>query len=102
MKRKTVKKIKEFVKNISVTSLVVAIFLGCSWYENHYDRRATVMTVYENIVTVKDECGDEWEFEDDERQYHKDDIVQMTMNSMGTIENFYDDKIENVKKVVNK
>jgi hypothetical protein len=48
---------------------------------------------------VKDEFGDEWEFEDNERHYKKDDIVKMTMNSMGTIDNIYDDEIEGVKKV---
>lgn len=102
MKRRTVRKIKEFFTQVFVAILFLVILCGCSWYETHYDRKATVVSTYNNIVTVKDEHGEEWEFEDNEKQYHKNDIVKLTMNSMGTIENIYDDRIENVKKIVDK
>ena len=102
MKRRTIKKIKEFFAQVFAAVLFLTIFCGCSWYETHYTKTATVISVYENIVTVKDTFEDEWEFEDDERQYHKGDVVKLTMNSLGTIDNIYDDKIENVKKVVDK
>lgn len=102
MKKRTVRKIKEFFVQIFVAVLFLTIFCVCSWYETHYTKTATVISVYENIVTVKDTFEDEWEFEDNERQYHKGDKVKLTMNSLGTIDNIYDDKIENVKKVVDK
>lgn len=102
MKRKTIRKIKEFFAQILAAVIFLAIFLGCSWYETHYAKTATVISVYENVVTVKDEFEDEWEFEDDEKQYHKGDKVRLTMNSLGTIDNIYDDKIENVKKILDK
>ena len=101
MKRRTVRKIKNFVKNTFVVITIIGVFCGCSWYETHYTKIATVKTTYKNVVTVKDEFGDEWEFEDDKRQYRKDDVVKMTMNSMGTFDNFYDDEIERVKKINN-
>lgn len=99
MKRRTIKRIKTFVEHVFVTVMIIVIFCVCSWYETHYTKLATVTTTYKNVVTVKDEFGDEWEFEDNERHYKKDDIVKMTMNSMGTIDNIYDDEIEGVKKV---
>ena len=102
MKRRTVRKMKELFAQMFVAVLFLTIFCGCSWYETHYTKTATVISVYENIVTVKDAFEDEWEFEDDEKQYYKDDIVKLTMNSLGTIDNIYDDKIENVKKIVDK
>lgn len=102
MKRRTIKKIKEFFAQVIVAVLFLAIFCVCSWIETHYTKTATVISVYENIVTVKDTFEDEWEFEDNERQYHKGDKVQLTMNSLGTIDNIYDDKVENVKKILDK
>lgn len=100
MKKRTIKKIKNFCKKFFAMVMIITIFCGCSWYENHYNKKATVISVYENIVTVKDDQGEEWEFEDNEKRYIKDDVVIMTMNSMGTIDNIYDDKIEKVKKAV--
>ena len=100
MKKRTIKKIKDFCKKFFTMIMIIAIFCGCSWYENHYDKKATVISVYENIVTVKDDQDEEWQFEDNEKRYTKDDVVIMTMNSMGTIDNIYDDEIEKVKKIV--
>ena len=102
MKRRTIKKIKNFLAQVLAAVIFLTVFCVCSWYETHYAKTATVISVYENIITVKDEFENEWEFEDDERQYHKGDVVKLTMNSLGTIDNIYDDKIENVKKVVDK
>lgn len=102
MKRRTIKKIKNFLAQVLAAVIFLTVFCGCSWYETHYAKTATVISVYENIVTVKDEFEDEWEFEDDEKQYYKGDKVKLTMNSLGTIDNIYDDKIENVKKILDK
>ena len=102
MKRRTIKKIKNFLAQVLAAIIFLTVFCGCSWYETHYTKIATVISVYENVVTVKDTFEDEWEFEDDERQYHKGDKVKLTMNSLGTIDNIYDDKIENVKKILDK
>lgn len=102
MKKRTVRKIKDFCKKFFAMVMIIVIFCGCSWYENHYNKEATVISIYENIVTVKDDQGEEWQFEDNEKKYIKDDVVMMTMNSMGTIDNVYDDKVEKVKKILDK
>ncbi len=102
MNKRTIRKIKKFFAQVLAAVIFLTIFCGCAWYETHYAKTATVISVYENIVTVKDAFEDEWEFEDDERQYHKGDKVKLTMNSLGTIDNIYDDKIENVKKILDK
>lgn len=102
MKKRTIRRIKDFCKKFFAMVMIIVIFFGCSWYENHYDKKATVISVYENIVTVKDDQDEEWQFEDNEKRYTKDDVVIMTMNSMGTIDNIYDDKVEKVKKILDK
>lgn len=95
MTKKTMRCMKERIKNMTLLMVVVMMFCGCSWYEVHYTREATVIEVTDNIVTVVDRCDYVWEFEGD--GFNVNDEVKMLMNTMHTDNYIFDDEIENVK-----
>ena len=99
MTKRQMRKRKETVKNITLMMIVVVMFCWCSWYETHYTREATVIDVTDNIVTVVDKCNNTWSFKGD--GFNVDDEVKLTMDTMHTDSNIFDDKIEDVK-IINK
>lgn len=99
MTKRQMRKALEMTKNITLVLILFVCFCVCSYVETHYTREATVIEVTNNIVTVVDKCGYLWDFEGD--GFKPNDEVKMTMNTMHTDSNIYDDKIENVK-IINK
>ena len=99
MTKRQMRKRRETVKNITLIMIVIIIFCWCSWYETHYTREATVIDVTDNIVTVVDKCNNTWSFKED--GFNVDDEVKLTMDTMHTDSNIFDDKIEDVK-IINK
>lgn len=99
MTKRQMRKVKKIVKNITLTMIVIVMFCWASWYETHYTREATVIDVTDNIITVADKCGYTWKFEGD--GFDVDDGVKLTMNTMHTDSNIFDDEIEDAK-VINK
>lgn len=75
------------------------MFCWCSWYETHYTREAIVIDVTDNIVTVIDKHNNTLSFKGD--GFNVDDEVKLTMNTMHTDSNIFDDEIEDVK-IINK
>lgn len=99
MTKRQMRKRKETVKNITLIMIVVIIFCWCSWRETHYTREATVVEVTDNIITVIDKSDHTWSFEGD--GFNVDDEVKLTIDTMHTDSNIFDDKIEDVK-IINK
>jgi hypothetical protein len=99
MTKRQMRKRRETIKNITLIMIVVIIFCWCSWYETHYIRKATVINVTDNIVTVVDKHNNTWSFKGD--GFNVDDEVKLTMDTMHTDSNIFDDEIEDAK-IINK
>jgi hypothetical protein len=93
------RRIREIAKNITLIMIVIIMFCWCSWYETHYTREATVIDVTDNIVTVIDKYNNTLSFKED--SFNVDDKVKLTMDTMHTDSNIFDDEIEDVK-IINK
>ena len=89
------RKIGKTIKNITLIMIVVVMFCWCSWYETHYTRETTVIDVTDNIVIVIDKYNNTLSFKGD--GFNVDDEVKLTMDTMHTDSNIFDDEIENVK-----
>jgi len=79
---------------ILLAMTVVSLHFG-SWYETHYTREATVIAVEDSVVTVVDNCDYVWQFEGTD--FRVDDKVKLSMNTMNTDSNIFDDAIEDAK-----
>lgn len=97
MTKRQMRKVREIAKNIILMIIVVVIFYWCSWYETHYTREAIVIDVTDNIITVVDRCDYTWSFEGD--GFKVDDKVKLTIDTMHTDSNIFDDEIEDVKMI---
>ena len=87
---------RKTITTIIVTIIMLSLIYVSCWYESHYTREATVIEVTDNIVTVVDDTNNLWSFEG--TNFNVNDKVKMTMDSMNTDLNIYDDEITNVKK----
>ena len=99
MTKKQARRTRALIKNITLIIIVVVMFCWCSWYETHYTREATVIDVTNNNITVIDKYNYKWSFEDD--GFSVGDEVKLTMNTMHTDFNTFDDEIEDVR-IINK
>ena len=91
------RKRREIIKNITLITIVVIMFCWCSWYETHYTKEAIVIDVTDNIVTVIDKHNNTLSFKGD--GFNVDDEVRLTMDTMHTDSNIFDDEIEDVKMI---
>jgi len=87
---------RKAITTIIITVIMLTMFYASTWIESHYTREATVIKVNDNIVTVVDDTNNFWSFEGTE--FNVNDKVTMTMDSMNTDLNIYDDEIINVEK----
>ena len=87
---------RKTITTIIVTIIMLSLIYVSCWYESHYIREATVIEVTDNIVTVIDDTNNLWSFKGTD--FNVNDKVKMTMDSMNTDLNIYDDEITNVKK----
>lgn len=87
-------KLAENIYAIIVLIIFVVCFCAVGYIESHYTKRATVIDVINDYVTVEDEQGQVWAFGGD--GFHKGDKVKLTMftNHTGYT---YDDKIVKAK-----
>lgn len=85
------------VKTIAALLLVTICFCFCSYAETHYTRKGIVVEIKDNLVTVEDECGYLWDFEDD--GYCIGDRVKLIMDTNHTDSDIFDDKIIDVKEI---
>ena len=99
MTKRQMRRVREIAKNITLMMIVVIMFCWCSWYEAHYTTEATVIDVTDNIITVVDKHDHTWSFEGD--GINVDDKVNLTMDTMHTDSNIFDDEIEDAK-IINK
>ena len=91
------RKRRGIIKNITLITIVVIMFCWCSWYETHYTREAIVIDVTDNIVTVIDKHNNTLSFKGDD--FNVDDEVRLTMDTMHTDSNIFDNEIEDVKMI---
>lgn len=76
--------------------IFVVCFYAAGCTESHYTKRATVIDVINDYVTVEDEQGNIWAFGGD--GFHKGDRVKLTMFTNHT-DYPYDDEIVKAKIV---
>ena len=99
MTKRQMRRVREIAKNITLIMIIVVMFCWGSWYETHYTKEATVIDVTDNIITVVDKYDHTWSFEGD--GFNVDDKVKLTMDTMHTDSNIFDDEIEDAK-IINK
>ena len=99
MTKRQTRRVREIVKNITLIMIVIVMFCWCSWYETHYTREAIVIDVTDNIITVIDTCNYTWSFYGD--GFNVNDEVKLTMDTMNTNFNVFDDVVKDVK-IINK
>lgn len=87
---------RKAITTIIITVIMLTMFCASAWIEAHYTREATVIEVNDNIVTVIDDTNNLWSFKGTD--FNVNDKVKITMDSMNTDLNIYDDEITNVKK----
>ena len=84
------------LKKIAIVIFIIALFYFSAWIESHYTKKATVIKVENDIVTVIDSNGYIWDFEGN--NFSIDDKVELLMNNSQTDCYIFDDIIENAKK----
>ena len=85
------------LKKIAIIIFVIALFYFSAWIESHYTKKATVVNVKNNVVTVIDNSNNIWDFKGD--GFYINDKVELLMNNSQTDCYIFDDVIENVKKI---
>lgn len=85
------------MKKILIALLAIGCVASVGYYEQHYTRKdCEVVRITNNVVTVEDQCGYSWQFEDE--GYAIGDVVDLKMFSGATASNIADDKIVKVVK----
>lgn len=79
---------------IIILIIFVVCFCTVGYIESHYTKKATVIDVINDYVTVEDEQGQVWTFGGD--GFHKGDRVKLTMFTNHT-DYTYDDEIVKAK-----
>lgn len=85
---------KKILKTVAVIAIVIGVFNAVMYIECHYTKRATVVHIQNDIVTVEDNKGNLWEFKGE--GYSISQKVKMTMHTNHT-DDRQDDIIEKVK-----
>jgi len=85
------------LKKIAIITFVIALFYFSTWIESHYTKKATVIKVENNVVTVIDDSNNIWDFEGE--NFYINDEVKLLMNNSQTDCYIFDDIIENAKKI---
>ena len=75
---------KRFVVVVVIVALVVLIVCVLASLTNRYTLEATVIDTQNDIVTIEDETGNVWEFEDTEHWYEMGERVKVVWNDKGT------------------
>lgn len=95
MQKRLSHNITSILKVIIIIVISIILFYRCLWYDTHYTRKAYVVRIDNTSITVIDSYENEWCFEG--TGFCINDVVNMTMNTMGTDSFIYDDEIEFVK-----
>lgn len=89
-------KLAENIHTIIVLIIFVVCFCAAGYIESHYTKRATVIDVINDYVTVEDDQGHIWVSGGD--GFHKGDRVKLTMFTNHT-NYIYDDEIVDAKVI---
>ena len=89
------KEIKEVILFILIGIVVVMSLLGLNYYEHHYTKDATVISIQEEEITVKDKQGYVWSFYGEGYEISQEIEIVLFDNITMSI---YDDKIVRVKR----
>lgn len=83
------------VKSILAVIILVGVFCGASYLDNHYTRKnCEVVNVENGIVTFEDSMGHYWEWEIEENEYFEiGDFVDLKMHTNNSNACIYDDEI---------
>lgn len=76
--------------------LLIMLFTTACYFNSHYVRKAIVVSVTDNVVTVEDSTNNCWCFNDE--GFVKGQKVKMLMHTNYTDDVITDDIIVNVKK----
>lgn len=87
-------------KTILIASVIFFSILLLSFYENHYNRQATVTKVNGKIITFTDTSDNTWVFENNKAaNFSIGAKVRLLMFNNNTEEYIYDDEIIKVTKL---
>ena len=87
---------KNWLKSIAVVFIFCAVLSILSIIETTYTRKAIVIKVKNNIVTVEDESGNLWQFLADD--FEKGESVKLIMDDHHTLA-IEDDIIKDFKRI---
>lgn len=83
------------MKKLLIAVLIIGGVITTGYCEQHYTRKdCKVVRITGNVVTVMDQCGYIWQFEDE--GYAIGDVVDLKMFSGATVGNIADDEIVKV------
>lgn len=88
---------KKFIVCLAFIGVIFLTMLSANYAETHYFKKAEVMTVVGNSVSIEDENGDRWLFYG--KGFKRGDKVRVIMYNNHTDLNIYDDEIVKVKKI---
>lgn len=87
---------REKVKLVVMLVVFIVMFVFASWIDTHYTRHDCEVIGYtEDVVTVEDSCGYQWQFIGE--GYEVGDTVDLKMYTNHTDNYIYDDEIIEVK-----
>lgn len=87
---------RDKVKLVVMLVVFVVMFVFASWIDTHYTRHdCEVIGYVEDVVTVEDSCGYQWQFIGE--GYEVGDTVSLKMYTNHTDNYIYDDEIIEVK-----
>ena len=87
---------RDKVKLVLMLVVFIIMFVFASWIDTHYTRQDCKVVGYvEDVVTVEDSCGYQWQFIGE--GYEVGDTVDLKMFNNRTHNYVYDDEIIEVK-----
>lgn len=83
---------------IIFTFLLIIGFCLCSYTTTHYSREATVTQVTTSGITLVDNSGESWYYENPDLVFEKNEKIVLRMNTNRTDSDITDDIIIKVEK----
>lgn len=88
---------KKIIVCLTFIGVIFLTMLSANYAETHYSKKAEVVTVVGNSISIEDENGDRWLFYG--KGFERGDKVRVIMYNNHTDLNIYDDEIVKVKKI---
>lgn len=88
--------LRDKVRLVVMLVVFIIMFVFASWIDTHYTRHdCEVIGYVEDVVTVEDSCGYQWQFIGED--YEVGDTVDLKMHTSHTDNYIYDDEVIEVK-----